>query len=95
MKIYVCYGTFPIKGHGHVCRNAHMALTEAGYTPQVVRSYGFGPLPKWLNFAKGRREVRELTGQQWVPVLVADDGEVIQGSANIVSWAKEHPSRAQ
>jgi len=95
MKIYVCYGTFPIKGKGHVCRNAHEALVDAGYSPEVIRSYGFGPLPKWLNFAKGRREVRALTGQQWVPVLVADDGEVVQGSKNIVSWAKAHPSPAK
>jgi hypothetical protein len=93
MKLYVCYGTFvtPRPG-GHPCSNAHKALVEAGYDPDVVRTYGFGPLPEFMNPA--RKPVRELTGQQWVPVLVTDDGEVVQDSKKIVAWANAHPAKA-
>ena len=41
-----------------------------------------------------RKEVRELTGNDWVPVLVTDDGEVVQDSKRIVAWAKAHPAAA-
>jgi hypothetical protein len=95
MKLYVCYGTFtttPRPG-GHPCGNAHRALLEAGYQPEVIRSYGFGPLPSMLNdLTSGRREVKELTGNYWVPVLVLDDGTVIQDWTTIVEWAKAHPA---
>jgi glutaredoxin 2 len=36
--------------------------------------------------------VRELTGQNWVPVLVTDDGEVIRESKKIVAWAEVNPA---
>ena len=91
MELYVCWGTFatPRPG-GHPCRNAHEALREAGWHPDVSKTYGFGPLPHTLT--PQRRKVRELTGQNWVPVLVTDDGEVIRGSRNIVAWAKANPA---
>jgi hypothetical protein len=94
MKLYVCYGTFqtPRPG-GHPCGNAHDALKEAGHSPEVVRSYGFGGLPDFLNFTPGRREVKKLTGKTWVPVLVTDDDEIVQGSREIVSWAKANPGK--
>jgi hypothetical protein len=90
MKLYICYGTFPApwRPGGHPCRNAYTALRAAGHDPELVKSYGFGPMP---DLTSGRKEVRELTGQSWVPVLVTDDGEVIQDSKNIVAWAKENP----
>lgn len=94
MKLYVCYGTFtktPRPG-GHPCGNAHRALREAGHDPELVKSYGWGALPDALNPTKGRREVRELTGQPWVPVLVTDDGEVVSDSKKIVAWAAAHPA---
>ena len=93
MKIYVCYGTWTAgkKVHAHPCGEAYAALTGAGYAPEVVRSYGFGPLPGLINDLTPRREVKELTGNHWVPVVVADDGEVIQGSQRIIDWAREHP----
>ena len=91
MKLYICWGTFPApwRPGGHPCRNAYTALKEAGHDPDVVKSYGLGPLPDMTN---GRKEVKELTGQSWVPVLVLDDGEVIKDSKNIVAWAKQHPA---
>ena len=57
----------------------------------MQRSYGWGLLPDALNNTRGRREVREMTGNNWVPLLVTDDGEKIQGSDKIVAWAEAHP----
>jgi hypothetical protein len=93
MKLYVCYGTFqtPRPG-GHPCGNAHDVLKEAGHSPDVVKSYGFGALPDFLNRTSGRREVKKLTGQSWVPVLVTDDGEIVQGSKKIEDWARANPA---
>jgi hypothetical protein len=56
----------------------------------VKKSYGLGPLPDALTPQRGK--VRELTGQNWVPVLVTDDGEVIQDSKRIVDWARNNPA---
>lgn len=93
MKLYVCYGTFktPRPG-GHPCANAHEALRAAGHEPEIVRSYGWGALPDALNRSNGRREVKRLTGNSWVPALVTDDGEVVDGSDEIVAWAEAHPA---
>ena len=93
MKLYVCYGTFksPRPG-GHPCGNAYRALKEAGHDPEVIKSYGLGPFPDFLNQTKGRQEVKRLTGQSWVPVLVTDDGEVVQDSKKIVEWAERNPA---
>jgi hypothetical protein len=95
MKLYVCYGTFssPRPG-GHPCGNAHKALTEAGYDPEVIKSYGLGILPDVFNRTHGRRKAKELTGSNTVPVLVTDDGELVSDSKNIVAWAKAHPAGA-
>jgi hypothetical protein len=94
MKLYVCYGTFPApwRPGGHPCRNAHQALKDAGHHPEMIRSYGLAILPAFLNATPGRREVQRLTGNRWVPTLVLDDGTVIDGSHEIVAWAKANPS---
>jgi hypothetical protein len=90
MKLYVCYGTFKFapRPGGHPCGNAYHALVDAGYKPDVIRSYGWAALPEAFNQTAGRREVKRLTGNSWVPALVTDDGEVIQGSDKIIAWAK-------
>jgi hypothetical protein len=96
MKLYVCYGTFkaaPRPG-GHPCGHAYQALRDAGHEPEVVRAYGWGALPGIFNATRGRREVKELTGNIWVPVLVADDGTVVQGRREIESWAQANPAVA-
>jgi hypothetical protein len=92
MKLYICWGTFssPRPG-GHPCANAYHALKDAGHDPELIKSYGLGPLPGFMNRTSGRRKVKELTGQSWVPVLVTDDGETIQDSKRIIEWAKENP----
>jgi hypothetical protein len=94
VKLYVCWGTFqtPRPG-GHPCANALEALKEAGHNPEVVKVHGLGVGPlKWMT--SGRREVRELTGQPAVPVLVTDDGEAIHDSKKIAAWAERHPAGA-
>ena len=94
MKLYVCYGTWTTGAavHRHPCGEAHKALSEAGHRPEVVRSYGLGPLPGLINDLTPRREVKRLTGNYWVPVLVLDDASVIQGSQEIIDWARAHPA---
>lgn len=93
MKLYICWGTFqtPRPG-GHPCANAFHALEDAGHKPEVIKSYGFAPLPDFLNQTRGRREVKELTGKRWVPALLLDDGTVIDGSQKIVDWAAANPA---
>jgi hypothetical protein len=92
LKLYVCWGTFPTpRPGGHPCANALDALHDAGHEPEVVRSYGFGPLPDALNRSDGRRTVKRLTGQSWVPVLLTDEGDVVQDSKAIAAWAAANP----
>lgn len=92
MTLYVCYGLFgsPRPG-GHPCKNAHDALKEAGYDPEVKKAYGLGILPDFMNQTSGRKEVKKLTGKTWVPALVTDDDQVVAGSDKIVAWAKANP----
>jgi hypothetical protein len=97
MELYVCWGTFtttPRPG-GHPCGNAHRALREAGYDPEVTKCYGLAMLPDPIfNRTSGREKVKELTGSSMVPVLVLDDGEVIADSKNIIAWARSNPAGA-
>jgi hypothetical protein len=92
MKLYVCYGTFNIPGRSHPCTEAYDALVAAGHKPKVVRVYGWGRLPEWMN--PGRRRTRELTGgSNWVPVLEGDNGELLgKSTAEIISWAEKNPA---
>ena len=95
MKLYVCWGTFqtPRPPHGHPCHNAHKALRDAGYDPEVIKAQGLGVGPKFMHvMTDGRREVEKLTGSPTVPVLVTDDGQVINESQRIVQWAQTHPA---
>jgi hypothetical protein len=93
MKLYICYGTFqtPRPG-GHPCANAYHALRDAGHQPELIKSYGLGILPDVFNKTAGRQEVKRLTGNNWVPALVTDSGEVVQGSQEIADWAKANPA---
>ena len=98
MKLYVCWGTWrgatprPFRrADTHPCGAAHQALLEADYEPQVVRCLGWEALPPLFNLTPGRREVKRLTGDITVPVLVTDEGEVVSESKEIVAWAATHP----
>jgi hypothetical protein len=94
MRLYVCWGTFTTtpKPGGHPCGNAYRALKDAGHSPEVIKSYGLGPLPGIFNMTSGRRQVQELTGNRWVPTLLLDDDTVIDGSHEIIDWARENPA---
>ncbi len=92
MKLYVCWGTFQVPGaRSHPCRNAHNALVEAGYEPEVIKAYSSGALP---DITRGRRAVKRLSGKSWVPLLVTDDGEVVGDSESIIAWAQRNPRSA-
>ena len=62
----------------------------AGWKPEVEKVYGLGLLGDSLN--PTRAKVRNLTGQNWVPVLETDDGEVVSGSDKIIRWARDNPA---
>ena len=100
MKLYVCWGTFPVpwprrsaswRPGAHPCKRAFDALREGGHSPQVRKVYSLGFLP---DLTRGRREVRRLTGQSYVPVLVLTSGEIVTGSDQIVAWARANPADA-
>ena len=89
MKLYVCWGTFP--PDTHPCRMAQHALTEAGHDPEVVRTYSSRFVPNAVNFTR-RKVIRLSGGDSTVPLLFTDDGEVVQGSKEIVEWARQNPA---
>ena len=72
----------------HACKRATQALRDAGVDFEKVvsgRGHPFGL------FTKGRRpELKALSGQEQLPVLELGDGSTINGSANIIAWAREH-----
>jgi glutathione S-transferase len=94
MRLYVCWGTFQtLRPGGHPCANAHKALKEAGYDPEVIKVRGLGIGPGFVHWTtEGRKEVEEISGQKVVPVLVTDSGEVINDSQRIVAWAEANPA---
>lgn len=72
----------------HACKKAQRALKDAGHDFEKV-VYGKG-IPFGL-FTTGRRpELKELSGQEKLPVLQLPDGTVISGSKNIIGWAQTH-----
>lgn len=70
----------------HPCRRAHNALRDAGHEYETVvfdrnRPFGFG--------SKGTRpELKEISGQEKLPVLRLADGSTVNGSGKIVKWAR-------
>ena len=89
MKLYVCWGTFKVPFHEHPCREALLALQQAGFEPEVIKARGLGPLPMAAQTST-RKMVKEKTGSPWVPALETDDGEWISGSQEIIDWASKH-----
>ena len=99
VKLYVCWGTWkrptpqPFRrADTHPCGLAHQALLEAGYDPQIIRCFGWEALPSIVNQTPGRREVKRLTGQNIVPIMVTNDGEVVAESKEIAAWAERNPA---
>jgi hypothetical protein len=87
LTLYVCHidegGPKP-----HACRRAHEALRANGHSYEKVifaRGRPFGI------FTKGRRpELKEMSGQEKLPVLQLPDGTMISGSTNIIAWTEQN-----
>jgi len=72
----------------HPCRRAHDALASAGHTYETIVFDKNRPLGL---FTSGKRpELKEMSGQEKLPVLRLPDGTMIPGSGKIISWAKEN-----
>src|ERR1700683_2482403 len=83
--LYICHiddGAPP----PHPCRRSQRALRDAGHDFEKV-VFGKG-IPFGL-FTKGRRpDLKEMSGQEKLPVLALPDGSTVNGSAAIIEWAK-------
>ena len=87
--LYTCPAK-KVGGSMHPCAKAANALDDAGYEYELKAVRGFKiPLTR---LGGARDEIRELSGQDDVPILVLDDGEVVTGNREIVNWAQAHPS---
>jgi Glutathione S-transferase, N-terminal domain len=77
----------------HACKRAQRALRGAGHDfDKVVAGKG---IPFGL-FTTGKRpELKELSGQEKLPVLRLEDGSTINGSANIIAWARSNAPAAR
>jgi hypothetical protein len=88
MKLYVCWGTFQLPlAREHPCRDALLALQEAGHEPEVIKAHSYGALPRALQ-TPTRKKIQDATGSPWVPALETDDGQWISGSSEIAEWAE-------
>ena len=93
MKLYTCGQTDHQAALGHPCGRAARALREAGYEFEIETVKGYRLLP-WTRRGGVRDEIRAISGQEDVPVLVTDQGDVVSGSGAIVRWAKANPAAA-
>ena len=85
LTLYVCH--IDDGGPGpHACRRAQRALRDSGHEfEKVIAGRG---IPFGL-FTTGRRpELKEMSGQEKLPVLKLQDGSTVNGSAAIIAWAK-------
>jgi glutaredoxin len=90
--LYTCGQKKAMASLGHACGRAAKALDQAGYKYEIRALPGYRLLPwTWDDRRNGRDEVKEITGQINLPVLVLDDDETVVGSGRIVDWAHAHP----
>ena len=91
MTLFVCHiddgGPPP-----HACKRTQRALRDAGHDfEKVIFARG---IPFGL-FTTGRRPaLKEISGQEKLPVLRLPDGTTVSGSANIIAWARDHAPAA-
>jgi glutaredoxin len=91
--LYTCGQKKSFASLGHACGRAAKALDEAGYEYEIRDLPGYRLMPwTWGDRRNRREEVRELTGQINLPVLLLDEGQTVVGSGKIVDWAKAHPA---
>ena len=92
MTLYTCPWQRRSSGW-HPCGVAAKALDAAGHRYEIRGVRGQLSMPwTWISRRRDRAEVRALTGQNAVPVLVLASGEVVTGSARIAEWAAGHPA---
>jgi hypothetical protein len=91
LTLYVCHVDDGGPGP-HACKRAQRALRDSGHDFEKI-VYGKG-IPFGL-FTKGRRpDLKEMSGQEKLPVLRLPSGETVNGGASIVAWAKANASTA-
>jgi glutaredoxin len=91
--LYTCGQKKSLGSFGHACGRAAKALDQAGYEYELREMPGYRLMPwTWRARNRGREEIRNLTGQINVPVLVLDEGKAVVGSGKIVEWARAHPA---
>ena len=91
LTLYTCGVKGAYGGIGHPCGRAASALEEAGYEFDIEVGPGYRLMP-WTRGGETRAEVRRLSGQDNVPVLILEDGSVISGSGKIAGWARANPA---
>jgi glutaredoxin len=93
VTLYTCGQKKSFASLGHACGRAAKALDEAGYEYEIRDLPGYRLMPwTWGDRRSKREEVRELTGQINLPVLLLDEGRTVVGSGKIADWAKAHPA---
>jgi hypothetical protein len=93
LKLYVCH--IDDGGPGpHACKRAQRALRDAGHDFEKI-VYGKGR--PFGMFTKGKRpELKQMSGQEMLPVLMLADGSTVNGGSSIVEWAKANaPARGE
>ena len=91
MTLYTCPWEKRSSGW-HPCGVAAKALDAAGHRYEIRVVRGQLSMPwTWISRRRDRAEVRALTGQNGVPVLVLEGGRIVVGAARIAAWAAEHP----
>ncbi len=80
----------------HPCGRAAKALDDAGHDYELKTVGGYRMMPwTWRTRSRDRAEIKRLSGQQQVPILVLDDGKVISGSGEIAEWATANEPAAK
>ena len=70
----------------HPCAKANKALKKSGIDfDKVVHAQG---QPFGIGVEGKRPDLKELSGQEKLPVLQLPDGSAIAGSGEIIKWAK-------
>ncbi|MDA8069171.1 MAG: hypothetical protein M0T77_11260 [Actinomycetota bacterium] len=90
--LYVCASGTIGPGALHPCAKAARALDGAGHRYETRRlKTNRAMFWTWGSRSRDRAEVKRLSGQESVPILVLDDGSVVTGSGEIAAWARAHP----
>ena len=84
LTLYVCHiddgGPPP-----HACRRAQRALRAQGH--EFVKGIHGRGRPFALSTTGRRPRLKQMSGQEKLPVLLLPDGTTVNGSANIIAWA--------